>query len=145
MPQFMDDAVYRDWFEDDVGGLAPYDAGFVDNDFWYIQGGLRRRMHPLGHTVFYVEYEQFQNEALFTGPINSGGGGSTCSAFFAECVAETDMWGLGVVQEIDAAAMSMWLSYRNLEADVSDVAGGNTGSVPTQDFQYLKGGALINF
>ncbi len=75
----------------------------------------------------------------------AGGGGDTCSAFFAECTAETYMWGLGVVQEIDAAAMSLWLTYRNIEADVKDVRGGSTGSVPTEDFQYAKFGALINF
>ena len=122
------------------------DAGFVNNDSWYIKAGLRRRWHPLGHTVLYGEYQHWNQDALRAYGINGGGGGgNTCSAFFAECVAETDMWGLGVVQEIDAAAMSMWLTYRNIEADVSDVRGGSTGSVPTEDFQYGKFGALINF
>lgn len=120
-------------------------AGYVNNDSWYVKAGLRRRMHPLGHTVFYGEYQHWNQDALRAYGINSGGGGGTCSAFFAECTSETDMWGLGVVQEVDAAAMSFWLSYRNLEADVNDVRGANRGSVPTEDFQYVKFGALINF
>ena len=47
-----------------------------------------------------------------------------------------DLWGLGLVQEIDAAAMSMWLSYRNVEA---------SKGVDSVDFEYVKAGALINF
>ncbi|MES0385082.1 MAG: porin [Hyphomicrobium sp.] len=121
------------------------DAGYVDNDMWYVKAGLRRRWHPLGHTVLYGEYQRWNQDALRAYGINSGGGGNTCSGFFAECTAETDMWGLGVVQEIDAAAMSMWLSYRHFQADINDVRGGNRGSVSVQDFQYVKFGALINF
>ena len=30
------------------------------------------------------------------------------------------MWGVGVVQEIDAAAMSVWLKYRQFGADGQD-------------------------
>ena len=55
------------------------------------------------------------------------------------------------MQEIDAAAMSLWLSYRHIEADI-DGAGCATqrctvGSsrMQTDSFQYLKAGALINF
>jgi hypothetical protein len=61
------------------------------------------------------------------------------------------MWGVGIVQEVDAAAMSFWLTYRHLEADVTskghegyyDYA--RKGSVATEGFQYIKFGALINF
>jgi hypothetical protein len=42
------------------------------------------------------------------------------------------------VQEIDAAAMSLWLSYRHLSED------DNTAN-NYEDFQYVKAGALINF
>jgi hypothetical protein len=124
------------------------DPGYVDNDSWYIKAGLRRRWHPLGHTVLYGEYQRWNQDAFFDGPINPGAGGNSCAftnGFFPECTAETDMWGLGIVQEIDAAAMSMWLTYRNIDADVNDVRGGNRGSVPTEEFQYVKWGALINY
>jgi hypothetical protein len=87
-----------------------------NNDFFYIKGGLRKNMTHLGATVFYAEYEDFNNDAR----------GS-----------EVDLYGLGVVQEIDAAAMSLWLSYRHLEAD-------DPGNA-VEDFDYVKAGALINF
>ncbi len=65
----------------------------------------------------------------------------------------TTLWGLGVVQEIDAAAMSLWLSYRHIDADLGGVgctngaatAGRLDASCSTENFQYLKAGALINF
>lgn len=52
---------------------------------------------------------------------------------------EVDVWGLGVVQEIDAAAMSVWLKYRNADATL-DAPG-----VSADDFQYVGVGAIINF
>jgi len=134
-------------------------AGFVDNDFWYVKAGLRRRWHPLGHTVIYGEYEKFDNEAQFgagtptaVGGTPQGsagafdGGCSSSNNFNATanfCTAEVQLWGVGVVQEIDAAAMSIWLTYRNLEADIHNVDTGN--DIATEDFQYVKFGALINF
>ncbi len=53
------------------------------------------------------------------------------------------LWGLGVVQEIDAAAMSVWVSYRNIEAD--DDGTYTAVGARYADFQYVKAGALINF
>jgi predicted porin len=87
------------------------------NDFWYVKAGLRQRWTPLGHTVLYGEYEDMNNDA----------GNS-----------EVELYGLGVVQEIDNAAMSMWLSYRHLEGE-------QVGTGPIEDFDYIKAGALINF
>ena len=55
------------------------------------------------------------------------------------------MWGLGVVQEIDAAAMSIWLSYRHFEGDFDLNGAAAGGAFDLDDFQYVKAGALINF
>ena len=110
-------------------------------DTYYIKGGLRERWHPLGHTVLYGEYEKFDG-ANADALVNNG------------ISASSHLWGLGVVQEIDAAAMSLWLSYRHIEADIEGV--GCASAVQTADlglgvgcgtdaFQYLKAGALINF
>lgn len=98
--------------EREVGVVPP------DQDTWYFKAGLRERWTPLGHTVLYGEYELVENA-------------------YQNVNGEFDLWGLGVVQEIDAAAMSVWLSYRSIEAEDGD---GGTG-----DFQYVKAGALINF
>lgn len=108
-------------------------------DTYYIKGGLRERWTPLGHTVLYGEYEKFSN-ANPDSFVNLG------------VSASTDLWGLGVVQEIDAAAMSLWLSYRHINAGLEGVGctNGNAdaltnGGCSLESFQYIKGGALINF
>ena len=50
---------------------------------------------------------------------------------------ELELWGAGIVQEVDAAAMSVWVKYRHLEATIP--------GTPTDDFQYVGVGGLINF
>jgi hypothetical protein len=52
---------------------------------------------------------------------------------------ELDRFGLGVVQEIDAASMSVWIKYREQAADVSGLA------LDLDEFRYVSTGALINF
>ncbi len=56
---------------------------------------------------------------------------------------ELNVWGLGAVQEIDAAAMSVWIKYRNLSLDSNNAADIAAGGY--EDFQYVGLGALINF
>jgi len=102
-------------------------GGMNENNFWYIKSGLRRRWHPLGHTVLYGEYMRTERD-LFNGVILDS---------------EVDLWGAGVVQEIDAAAMSMWLTYRHLSGHSNEDGPGTR--VTLEDFQYVKFGALINF
>lgn len=104
-------------------GNAQYDVATGESDTYYVKAGLRERWHPLGHTVLYGEYEN--NEA--DGALANAGSDTSF-----------DLWGVGVVQEIDAAAMSLWLSYRHL--DYSNDTGTNY-----EEFQYIKAGALINF
>jgi len=89
-----------------------------NSETWYVKGGLRQRWTPLGHTVLYGEYDH-----------NDDGAASG---------SESQFWGLGAVQEIDAAAMSLWLSYREFSADPAD-------GTNLDDFQMVKFGALINF
>ncbi len=63
---------------------------------------------------------------------------------------------MGVVQEIDAAAMSLWLSYRHLSYDDGLTSEALAAGVPLpghsidthtgyDSFQYIKFGGLINF
>jgi predicted porin len=106
-------------------GNAQYDINTGDSDTYYVKGGLRERWTPLGHTVLYGEYEK--NEA--TGALFTATG--TASSDF-------DLWGAGIVQEIDAAAMSVWISYRHLEYS-------DSSATSFEDFDYVKAGALINF
>ena len=121
--------------------VATFAGGFnrAAGDTYYIKGGLRERWHPLGHTVLYGEYEKFADSVpdFFT---NIG------------LQASTTLWGLGVVQEVDAAAMSVWLKYRHIDGDFKGIGCDNgnatllTGADCSLDsFQYVGVGGLINF
>jgi hypothetical protein len=113
--------------------------GILDNDLsagtedktetYYVKGGLRERWTPLGHTVLYGEYLRNNDGAAASGACS---GGTFCAS------SELDVYGLGVVQEIDAAAMSLWVSWRHMEFDDST-------AITYEDFDYVKAGALINF
>lgn len=102
----------------------------VDGDHWYLKAGLRRKWHALGHTVLYGEYGQMDDML------------SPSLTVDPNSTSELTKWGLGVVQEIDAAAMSLWVSYRNYDGDAHDSRGALVGEA---DVHYVKAGALINF
>jgi Gram-negative porin len=117
-------------------------ANITDGETWYVKAGIRRRWTPLGHTVLYGEYE-INNDQL-----------SPDMAQWGYNSSELRLWGVGIVQEIDAAAMSIWLAYRNLdgEADCSRVVGQRCTGVQQGPFDIdvdqlhiVKFGGLINF
>lgn len=158
-------------------GLFTYGAygqekdGLYGNDGkrWYAKIGARERWNKIGHTVLYGEYGQTTDM--------SGPGLDTFSSSadvgllylrtrtFTETTEDSELtqYGLGVVQEVDAAAMSIWLSWRHYTGDYS----GGTVSTCTkigiggpscaglnsvgkfdrdlEDFQVIKAGALVNF
>jgi hypothetical protein len=112
-------------------GKNQFEIATGESENWYVKAGLRERWTPLGHTVLYGEYQNIQAE-------NSIVQANGVIALGANPDADLDLWGLGVVQEIDAAAMSLWVSYRHIEYD-------DSSAVNFDDFQYVKAGALINF
>ena len=106
-------------FENEDSGFAALDR---ESDTYYIKGGIRQRWTPLGHTVLYGEYMNVETD-------------------FADATnRELDQFGLGIVQEVDAAAMSLWLSYKHYEFDSNLLA-----EQDLEDFDLIKFGALINF
>jgi hypothetical protein len=115
-----------------------------DGDVYYIKAGIRQRWTPLGHTVLYGEYSDRQDMFDPTAVENPGSvvgwDPNTVSSDMTE-------WGLGAVQEVDAAAMSFWLSYKHFDGSIS---GENkffpgTTSLDFDSFDLVKFGALINF
>ena len=122
-----------------------YGAADRSNNTWYGKLGIRKRWNPLGHTVFYGEYEHIENR--------NGGTIGTNTVDPEDSVALYDygsstarLWGLGVVQEVDAAAMSLWLKYRNVDASFSNVVDlDENGPLSTNKWQEVTFGALINF
>ena len=116
-----------------------------DNDQWYVKAGVRRKWHALGHTVLYGEYGRYNDmyhPALDVIP-------ALAEQYFDTRVnisSEMSSWGLGVVQEIDAAAMSLWLTYRNYSGDLTaSIPNLGSAKVDFEELHIVKAGALINF
>ena len=124
------------WLDEDQdvaqGGRVPP----PDTQTHYVKAGIRAKLNSLGHTVFYGEYLHNDDGGATLGLT---GGNITATATSSEL----DVYGVGVVQEIDAAAMSIWLKYRHQEFD--DNLEVNGAGVNYQDFDYVALGALIAF
>jgi hypothetical protein len=89
-----------------------------------VQPPLAGGRHP-GHNC------ALHNQTL-SGPPAALKAGATAS--------ELSRWGIGAVQEVDSASMSLWVQYRQQEVEIT---GGNLGGI--DDFFYVTTGALINF
>jgi predicted porin len=99
-----------------------------DNDeAWWIHAGIEQKWHSFGKTTLYAEYGEQQNAA---GAFDAGvfDGGTTMS-----------FWGLGAVQNIEAAAMDLYIFYRQLNAEIV------VDDLPIDDFHMVGVGGIIRF
>jgi hypothetical protein len=105
-------------------------AGFVEPNShqWYLKGGVRAQWLSVGHTILFAECGQYFDQ-LSPKALAAGATGSEFMRF-----------GLGAVQEIDAASMSVWIKYREHSAEVTGIGAGDLDA-----FRYVSTGALINF
>jgi hypothetical protein len=119
-------------------------AGRPDTTLYYLNGGIAKNWTGLGNTVFYGEYAR----------VNDGLTGLSSDPLDADNIANgavTDshatVWGLGVVQNIDAAAMEVFLAYRRYSASIDTARQGATPArtLDYNDMDVVMGGARIKF
>ena len=110
---------------------------------WHIQAGIKQNFFGIGATSIYGEYAKFNN----WGQANTAtfAGGVTSAPIIGD---KLTMYGLGVVQNIDAAAMELYLGWRNFKVtdDLYAVATTNgvvNGSLKPID--VVAAGARIKF
>jgi hypothetical protein len=121
-----------------------------DTDMWGIKPFWRKAWMPIGATVLYAEYAKyndFYGLSLADGVTN---GLPNCVAGSGSCIptgSDMQRWGLGVVQEIDSAAMHVWLRWQHQDLDVSffDTGTGLRGKQGFEDFNLIQGGGIIFF
>jgi hypothetical protein len=118
-------------------------AGRDDTTLWYVNGGITKNWTGLGNTVLYGEYARVEDGVQST--TNSLAGGSAVAGGFGAS-SEATVWGLGVVQHIDAAAMEVFLAYRHYDGttDAFTVQDVRTPAA-SSDFDVVMGGARIRF
>ena len=119
----------KEFVDANPGNLTPVH----DTRGWYLKAGWTGKLNPLGNTHFYGEYGQnddgFDNGlALSTGTILSS---------------KADRFGLGVVQEIDAAAMSLWAKWRHHEYDALTDDGVALTKFNAENVDMFLAGAVI--
>ena len=105
---------------------APFSPGKGETDSasaYYVHVGARKNWFGIGATTVYGEY----------GRTSSGG---EAGAFFYDN-SKTTNFGLGVVQNIDAAAMSLYLTFNSIDADI--------GGVDGEDMDIITAGARVKF
>jgi hypothetical protein len=106
--------------------------------FWMVQAGITKNWIGLGNTSFYGEYGEAQDYI-------KGGSGSAVTnviTLLPGASSDVEFFGLGVVQQIDAAAMEVFLSWRRFEVDVVGAPVGANGS---NELDLVHGGARIRF
>jgi hypothetical protein len=115
--------------ENNHGSLIFSGLAEPDSQQWYVKGGLRREWIGLGTTILYGEYTQYLDQV---GPaaLNAGVAASEFTRF-----------GFGVAQEIDQAAMTLWLKYRQHDGELD----GDPFAGALDAFRYVSTGAIINF
>ncbi len=135
----QDDNVLRDT---DIAGSGADD----DTTFYALEAGIEQKFNSLGKTTVFGQYYNLEggaNARLTVGAgdaINSGIGDANIFS------TELQMYGGGVVQEISAASMSLYLYYRHYEGEVTLVNDGNVAnSAGFEDLDVVVGGGIIKF
>ena len=117
--------------------------------FWAVEGGIEQKWNELGKTTLFVQYYNNEGGANARRGLDAGDGANPFAVDARVFSTELQSFGGGVVQGIDAAAMSLYVFYRHYEADVTALSGpagaGAPGSVNLEDLDVVMGGAIIKF
>jgi predicted porin len=110
-----------------------YGAGADDrHEFWAVEAGIQRKWLPLGKTTIFGQYYNNQGGTTDRSYTNIG----------RLAGSELDIYSLGVMQGVDAAAMNFYAMYRHVEAEADTVAGDH---LEFQDVDMFMTGAVIKF
>ena len=97
---------------------------------WLVMAGIEKNWFGIGKTTLYGLYQQWD-----IGSTNAGAGLGFASL-------EMTSWGLGMNQQIDAAAMDLYIQYRTYDPEGRTPAG---ATQVFEDFQALTAGGRIQF
>jgi hypothetical protein len=135
------------WFRAsfDGPGNSQYWGDFLDHKdstAWQIQAGIAKNWFGIGNTAIYGEYNRQDGFGASNGAAKdyvAGAAGITSVLDVTDT--KVTVWGLGIVQNIDAAATEVYLGYRHFDADVTSEG----ARLNTENFQALVGGARVKF
>ena len=100
---------------------------------WLIQGGVAKNWFGPGDTALYVEYGEGKDNVFETAAtLATVGAGSSSS-----------LWGLGINQKIDAAAMEIYAGWRRFSLSTTPAVA--AGAAGLDDIDIVFTGARIRF
>jgi hypothetical protein len=148
-----------------------------ETDVWYVKAGIKKAWMPLGATVIFGEWGEYQD--MFTGICGQPGGingnfnngnafcaaslpigvvqsgpnkGQAINAGALVTGSEVQRYGVGVVQEIDSAAMHLFARWQHIDLDLDAVSLGNFGiadgrrlNTSFEDLEIFQVGGVIFF
>jgi predicted porin len=106
-------------------GLTP--TADETDTMWLVQGGIEQKFIALGKTTLFGEYRKDEAGSNVAKGIQNS---------------SLDFWAVGAIQNIDAAAMDLYLIYRNASGDVTPFGKAKIG---LDDFDMVQAGARIQF
>ncbi|MBN9276635.1 MAG: hypothetical protein J0I57_03245, partial [Hyphomicrobium sp.] len=110
-----------------TGDAGPRNS--FESDFYYLSGGIARNFFGIGDTVLFGEYSQWKG----MGQEYVAVGGDS----------KVEHWGIGILQNVDAAAMEFWLTYKNYSLSSNTFCGTAVGGC--RDLDYVLAGTRIRF
>jgi hypothetical protein len=129
-----------------IDDVAATTGGDDSQTFWSLQAGIERKFMPLGATTLYGEYYDYKGgTTTMQLPVGDALNPFGANAFVWNT--DVQVWGLGIAQGIDAAAMTLYLSYRHVEGDVTlkSAAANEFANAPIDDLDLVFGGGIIKF
>ncbi len=117
-----------------------------DHSFYSFMAGIEQRLLPLGKTTLWGEYFDYEGGAND----RTVAVGDALNPFAGQARiwnSGVEVYGIGLSQSIDAAAMAVYVSYRHTEGDLTlrDDATGNLADVALEDLDVVMTGAQIKF
>jgi hypothetical protein len=97
---------------------------------WMTQAGIEKRLSTYGATTLYGEYGRYNDMLL--GYAGFAGDGTLPASVAAGDIAGTEVsrWGVGAVQQFDAASMEMYAVFNHFDAEIRTAQNGAAATEP---------------
>jgi hypothetical protein len=117
------------------------DSDLSDAENWYVKGGISRNWFGYGATTLFVDYAHF--DGFGEGQdFNFDGAGGTIETLVSS---EANVWGFGVVQSFDSAALNIYALAQFFDADLEAAQGIVVRDVDPEDHMAIVIGSHIKF
>ncbi len=125
------------YMEDNLTAARGGELGLANledrHEFWAIEAGIQQKWMPIGKTTIFGQY--YDNDGGFVDRNYGNGVGRILDS-------EIQSWSIGMMQGVDAAAMNLYVIYRNVETEATF---SGAGTVEFQDIDLFMAGGIIKF